>query len=354
MSPNRPSPLSRRDFLHDTALLAGAVIGGGAALAAETPAVNDDRLPRRVLGRTNLDVTCLTLGSAPCGIAPAVSVQEVARIVNLAIDEGINFIDTAPKYVKAEEGVGLALGPRRKEIYLATKVWCDTIPDAEKSLANSFKTLKTDYVDVLYFHQLGSRELKSARTAEGVFTWLLAQKKAGKCRFVGISGHNLPGRFPQFLDSGEVDVLLTVVNYVDRHTYQFEEHVLPLAQKHQVGIVAMKVYGGPDPKTGSWNEPTAKPLIGEDQLQLAVRYTLSTPGVVTANIGVHTVEQLKQNIQLVKRFQPLNAEERQLLVQRGQELAAKWGPHFGPVQEENQVGVSDRLGRRAEWDVEHG
>ena len=187
--------------------------------------------------------------------------SEVARIVNVAIDEGINFIDTAPKYGKAEEGIGLALGRRRREIYLATKVWADTVGDAEKSLANSLRTLKTDYVDVLYFHHLGDRDVQKARTPEGVFTWLLAQKKAGKCRFVGVSGHNLPGRFPTFLESGDVDVVLTVVNFVDRHTYHFEEQVLPIAEKRNVGIVAMKVFGGPDAKTGSWGNPKAKTMI---------------------------------------------------------------------------------------------
>jgi len=169
-----------------------------------------------------------------------------------------------------------------------------------------------------------------------------------------ISGHNLPDRFPEFLETGEVDVLLTIVNYVDRFTYTFEEKILPLAQKHDVGIVAMKVFGGPDPKTGSWHDPKAKPLVGEDHVELAIRYALSTPGVVTVNLGVHTLEQLRQNIQIVRRFQPLTDDERAKLLKRGQELAAVWGPHFGPVTEEQRVGMLDPASHSPTFDVEHG
>lgn len=330
MSKTKDHDLSRRRFLHQAGALA---VGAATANAAGIEALKPAELPRRVLGRTGLEVTCMTFGSAPCGISKEVPVSEVSRITNLAIDEGINFIDTAPRYGKAEEGIGLALGRRRKQIYLASKIWADSIADAEKALAGTLKNLKTDYLDVLYFHHLGDRDVRKARLADGVFTWLLKQKKAGVCRFVGLSGHNLPGRFAPFLERGDVDVILVVVNFVDRHTYRFEESVLPVARKHNVGIVAMKVFGGPDPNTGSWNSPKAKPLVGVDNLEKAIRYALSTPGVVTANLGVHSAEQLRQNVQWIKRFRPLSTEEMQALVKCGQELAVQWGPHFGPVSE---------------------
>lgn len=330
MSNRASSRISRRNFVQTASLAASAAALGTAVKAL--PAATEP-LSRRVLGRTKLEVTAMTLGAAPCGIARDVTVEEVSQIVNLAIDLGINFIDTAPKYGKSEEGIGRALGARRKEIHLATKVWADTVAEAEQSLSNSLKTLKTDYVDVLYFHHLGERLLDKARTPEGVFTWLLKQKQAGKCRFVGISGHNLPARFASFIESGDVDVILIAMNYVDRHTYNFEEKVLPLARKHQVGVVAMKVFGAPDPKTGSWDTRQAKPMVGEANLELAIRYALSLNGVATVNLGVHTAEQLRQDVQLVKRFRPLSADEERSALAKGKELAAAWGPHFGPTTE---------------------
>jgi predicted aldo/keto reductase-like oxidoreductase len=274
----------------------------------------------------------MTLGAAPSGIAKDVSLDEIGQIVNLALDLGINSIDTAPVYGKSEEGIGRALGARRKEIHLATKVWADTISDAEKSLSNSLKTLKTDYVDILYFHNLGERLVDRARDPDGVFTWLLKQKQAGKCRFVGISGHNLPQRFPPFLQTGEVDVVLLPVNFVDRYTYGFREKVLPIARQHEVGIVAMKVFGGPNPDTGSWGTRHAQPMVGVENVKRAIRYALAVPGVATANLGVHTAEQLRENVETVKHFHPLSSDEQRELEKQGREFAAEWGPHFGPAE----------------------
>jgi len=329
---NDPAKVTRRSFVRAAGMAAGAAaLGANVEPVPAQTASTEASLARRVLGKTRLPVTTMTLGAAPCGIAADVSLEEVSQIVNLAIDLGINFIDTAPKYGKSEEGIGKALGTRRKEIFLATKVWADDLAEAEKSFSNSLKTLKTDHVDVLYFHHLGDRLVDRARNPDGVFTWLLKQKQAGKCRFVGLSGHNLPGRFLPFLESGDVDVILVAINFVDRHTYDFEEKVLPLARKHDVGVVAMKVFGGPDPKSGSWGTRKAKPMVGEQHIELAIRYALSVPGVATANLGVHTAEQLRHNVELVKRYRALSADEQAAVLKQGKEAATQWGAHFGPV-----------------------
>jgi len=128
--------------------------------------------------------------------------------------------------------------------------------------------------------------------------------------------------------------MLAAVNFGDRHTYNFEEKVLPVARKHEVGVIAMKVFGAPSPKTGSWGNPKAKPNVGEENMEMAIRYALSLPGVASANLGVHTVEQLRQNVEMVKRFEPLSAEEDERLSELGKKLALDWGEHFGPVSEE--------------------
>jgi aryl-alcohol dehydrogenase-like predicted oxidoreductase len=312
-------------------------LGGGLALGARINALAaqtspaDGTLPRRILGRTGLEVTAMTLGAAPCGIADDVSLEEVGQIVNLAIESGLNFIDTSPVYGKSEEAIGRSLGTRRSEIILATKVMADTVSEAEASFSRSLKTLRTDYVDVLYFHHLGDRRVAVARDPDGVFTWLLKQKQAGKCRFVGISGHNRPARFLPFLEHDDVDVILVALNFADRHTYNFEGLVLPVARKHNTGVVAMKVFGAPDEKTGSWGTRHAKPRVGVENVERAIRYALGVPGVATANLGVHTAEQLRQNIQYVARYRPLSADEDQALLRQGREMAAEWGPHLGPV-----------------------
>jgi aryl-alcohol dehydrogenase-like predicted oxidoreductase len=192
--------ISRRIFVQQTGILAGGTIlaasAGSALSGAEQPASGG--LPQQVLGKTGVSVTRLTLGTAPCGFTKPSNPKNVADCVNAAIDLGVTAIDTAPAYAVAEEGVGLGLGKRRTEVFLSTKVLADTIADAEKSFSKSLRLLKTDCVDLVYFHQVGDRKVDIAMEPDGVYTWLLKQKKAGKARFVGISGHNRPGRFRRF------------------------------------------------------------------------------------------------------------------------------------------------------------
>jgi predicted aldo/keto reductase-like oxidoreductase len=319
---------SRRDFLCQTGYLAGALaLGAAKNSAAAEPASAAQGWPTRVLGRTGIPVTTMTLGTAPCGLSKHVSVDQIAGIIQEALDLGITSIDTAPKYIKSEEGIGKALGRRRKDVFLATKVWADTIAEAEESFSSSLRLLRTDHVDLVYYHSVGHRQVEGARGEDGVFTWLLKQKQAGKFRFLGISGHHMPGRFNAFLESGDVDVLLTVVNIADRYTYRFEEEVLPVARKHNVGIVAMKVFGGA--KKMDYNDRT--PQLDVQHLELAVRYALGVPGVTTVNLGVYDTEQLRKNVEMVKNYRPLEADQQTLLAKLGRELAAAWGPHFGPV-----------------------
>ena len=333
MSEEKPSHISRRGFIQRApaaALAAGAV----SAMTAETPAAQPDLpMPRRVLGRTNLEVTQMTLGTAPCGMAKAITPDQVGEIVKEALDLGVNYIDTAPGYGNAEEGIGPALGKRRKQIILATKLFTDSVEDAEKMFSGSLKNLKTDYVDLLYFHQLGIRDIKKAREPDGVFTWILKQKKARKCRFVGVTCHSRPGRIAAFLETGLVDVLMMPLNFVDDYIYGYEKDVLPVARKHNVGVVAMKVFAGPSVKSGSWQNPDAKPNVGVENVEMAVRYALSIPGVATANMGVHNIEQVRQNAKYAAAFKPLSDGEREKLAKLGKQIADKLGEHLGPVAE---------------------
>lgn len=335
-SPER-SNISRRTFVHRSGLFAGGMLCGSSVLnsasqsAQASPVVTmtADPLPRRVLGRTEQSLTTITLGTAPCGMCPEIPPPEIAKIVNAAIDLGINSIDTAPAYEQSEEGIGLALGNRRKEVFLATKVMADDVDKAEASLSKSFELTKTDWFDLVYYHSVGDRDIERGMASGGVFDWLIKQKKAGKIRFLGISGHHRPRKFIPLLETGEVDVLLPVVNFVDRYTYNFEEIVLPVARQHNVGIVAMKVFGGA--RNSGYKDPQSPPQMDVAHLEKAVRYALGLPGVCTLNLGVHNINQLKQNIELVKQSAELTREEQQELARMGRRLARDWGEHFGPV-----------------------
>ena len=275
MSRYETSSVSRRTFVQQSSLLASGMLVGSSALCRGAaagpvdlpPASPAEPLAQRVLGRTGVSVTTMTLGTAPCGLCPKIPPAEIAKIVTAAVDLGINAIDTAPAYVKSEEAIGMALGARRKDIFLSSKVLADTVEEAQASLDKSFQLLKTDWIDLVYYHSVGDHDVEQAIQPGGVFDWLLKQKKAGRFRFVGISGHHRPQRFVPLLETGEVDVLLTLVNFVDRYTYGFEDKVLPVARKHNVGIVAMKVFGGARKSSGSYENPDAPPEMDVAHLQ---------------------------------------------------------------------------------------
>lgn len=76
---------------------------------------------------------------------------------------------------------------------------------------------------------------------------------------------------------------------------------------------------------------TGAAVVGVNYIDLAIRYGLDLPGVATANLGVHTIEQFRQNLAVVRRFQPLSDAEQERLATVGRQFAKEWGPHFGPV-----------------------
>ena len=230
--------VSRRRFVRNTSMAVGGTLLGSVSHA--TASAGSDEIPRRILGRTNESVTTLGLGTSANGQSSSFTDRDVAAHVLAGLEAGIRFIDGGHAYGagKAERGIGMVLPPFRKEVFLTTKVRTTTIPDCEKSFATTLKDTKTDYVDLLYLHNVGDRPrsvIDGALDPEGILTWVVKQKKLGKARFVGISGHNLPHRFLPLIRSGLVDVLMVPVNFVLCHVYGFEDQVLPAAPRTEYG-----------------------------------------------------------------------------------------------------------------------
>ena len=104
----------------------------------------------------------------------------------------------------------------------------------------------------------------------------------------------------------------------------------------------MKVFCGPalkkDGKSSSrWEDPKNQANVGVENVEMAIRYGLSVPGVSTVNLGVHNVEQVRQNVKHAAAFKPLSDGERKKLARLGKKLSAKWGPQYGPVAEKKKA-----------------
>jgi predicted aldo/keto reductase-like oxidoreductase len=273
----------------------------------------------------------LGFGTAPAG--KRLNIKAAVQLYESALNQGITYFDTAPEfagYGKAQIQLGQLLKGRRKEVFLVTKCFEPRGEAALKLLQQSLKELQTDYADLVFVHSLGADKMdpRVVFSRQGTYPALLKAKELGLTRFVGLSGHNRPHRFAEAIQRYEVDALLNVSNFVDRHTYNFEQRVWALAAPRQIGLIGMKVYGG---QSRSLLAGLSNRVMPPSQLDLAFRYALSQPQIACAVIGMATPQELKENLARARRFTPLGGQESTQLTIIGQRLAKIWGPHFGAV-----------------------
>jgi predicted aldo/keto reductase-like oxidoreductase len=335
---NEGARVSRRRFVVDGGLIvAGAALGLSPrrrAAAQETPGEKTPEIPRKVLGRTGIEVSILGLGTALLGHQND-NKPEIPKLVGVfseALDRGINYVDTARMYGGAEPALKEVLRGRREKVVVATKVWAETAAEAEKLFHESLQTMALEHVDILHLHSAGDKDMDKVLGKGGSWEFLQKAKAAGKTRFLGMTGHSRPANFLRLLETGEVDVLMVALNFVDRHIYGFEDKVLPAARKQKTGILAMKVYGGV--KGGFRNYPSRTPHPSQmDAAHHArsVAYAKSLEGVTGMVIGVHSREQLLENIQRAVETPPLSPAEFAKLCEEGKGIAAGWQPRFGPA-----------------------
>ena len=318
------SHITRRGFLR------GVVAGAGVVALPCFGGEAQGPLATRILGRTNQKVPILGLGTAPLGEGP-VGVEEGIKVFSEAIDRGLTYVDTARIYGNAEEILGHVIPKRRDKLFVVTKVSTDNGAKAEESLEDSMRRLKTDHLDLVHIHSIGSKNLDRVLSKDGVLEYLLKQKESGKIRFIGISGHNRPGNFVRMLGTDQIDVLMGVINYADRNIYDFESKVLPEAIKRNVGCIAMKVYVGI--KGGFRNH--RKGYVGcvtePARMPQALAYALDLKGVHAAVIGPYTLEQAIQNVEIARKYKPLTEKQRVELLKVGKDIAQEIGPRYGPV-----------------------
>ncbi len=320
--------IKRREFLKKA-----GYAGVGFALAfvpRRTVADSGGPLPTRILGRTNQRVSVLGLGTAPVGEGPP-DVQEGIRIFSEAIDRGVTYVDTARIYGNAEEILGHIIPKQRDKLFVVSKVSADNATRAEQHLTESLRQLKTDYLDLVHIHSVGSKNIDRVLAKDGSLEYLLKQKEKGIVRFIGISGHNRPPNFIRMLQTDQIDVVMCVMNHADRNIYDFESTVLAEARKRHVGCAAMKVYAGI--KGGFRNHRNGYVGCATEPAYLphAMAYALDLEGVSVAVVGPYTVDQAIQNVQFARQYKPLPKEQRATILKYGRKLAETLGPRYGPV-----------------------
>ncbi|MDN5214104.1 aldo/keto reductase [Fulvivirgaceae bacterium BMA12] len=264
----------------------------------------------RTLGNTDLKISEISFGCMSLGH----NQQENDRIINYAIDHGINFFDTADLYQKGlnEQSVGKAIKSKRKDIVLSSKVgnvWNDDGQswhwDASKKhimqgIEGSLSRLQTDYIDLYQLHG-GTIDDPIDETIEA-FERL---KQQGKIKYYGISSIR-PNVIREYVKRSNIVSVMMQYSLLDRRP---EEAALELLKSNQISVLARGslakglLAGKPpatylDHTTEAVNQMQGELLkiagAEENGYNAALQFVLNNPAVASAVVGLRTMEQLQQ------------------------------------------------------------
>jgi len=242
MEPTDAGRCSRRDFLKAAALSTAAIaIDARFAQAGETmkpTSSNQPVLPRRPYGRNGIQLSIIGMG----GIVVMNAEQAHAnRIVAEFVERGVNYFDVAPSYGNAEEKLGPALEPYRKDCFLACKTTQRTGTGAAAELQRSLATLRTDYFDLYQLHAVTDvgKDIDTVFTKGGAMETFIAAKKSGQVRHLGFSAHSVEAALTA-MDRYDFDSILFPVNFANYHVGNFGPQMMARAQDKGLSRLALK------------------------------------------------------------------------------------------------------------------
>ena len=279
----------------------------------------------RRLGRTDLLVSEIALGTVELGTDYGIrtgqtsnqpSEHDASRLLNRALDLGVNFIDTAAAYGTSEETIGQALCSRRDEYILATKSmhWSDkglSVTEVRARVAasidQSLRRLQTDRIDLIQIHGREVPSLETLMVEEGdVYEVLDRARQAGKVRHIGYSSYGEEASL-KVLAHGGWDTLQTAYNIFDQRN---TSRVIPNAKAHDVGlIIRSALLKGALTDKAAHLPAHLKPLVERTRTlkefltdtvpsipQLALRFVLSNQDISTIIVGADTIPYLEEAV----------------------------------------------------------
>ena len=292
------------------------------------------------LGNTGLKVSRLGAGLAEIGEQLTLGDVAVAgRVLNAALDSGINFLDTAACYGISEELIGRTIAHRRSEYVLATKCghvtggytgqpW--TAQTVRDSIDRSLTRMKTDHLDLVQLHSCDVAVLERGDVIQA----LMEAREAGKTRFIGCSGDNEAAKWA--IESGLFDTLQTSFNLVEQHA---RTRLFRLAEDKGMGIITKRpiangVWGAERSPRSYADEYFRRaqvmsqmgPIPGapDDRILLAMGFVLAHPEVDTAIVGTRNPSHTLANIAMVENQLPIPTEAVEELHRRFDQVGQGW------------------------------
>jgi predicted aldo/keto reductase-like oxidoreductase len=316
--------MKRRSFF-------GGAFAGLTALSVNGRAsrIKPGDVPKRTFGKTGEKLS--VIGQAG-GRFPLCTFEEAKAVTRRAYELGLNYFDNAHSYWNGRSEVvyGEALADVRKEVFLTTKSVQRTRKGAEEELHTSLKRLKTDYLDLWQIHSVKSTEdLKKIFAPGGAIEAFEAAKKAGKCRFIGFTGHHDPEAHLEMLGLyKEFDTILMPLNPADPAYLSFEQKVLPAAQKQGLGIQGMKSLAN------------AK-LLQSMSVKQCLTYVLSLP-IHCLAVGCTTLGQIEDDVRITQKFAAYGEKEMAAMRKKGAELS---GPDLEDWKRDTRTAMEGRRTR---------
>ncbi len=227
------------------------------------------------------------------------------KLVMHAIENGINYFDTAYIYPGNEEALGEVINKNkcREKIYIATKLQHFQIKktqDFEKCFNEQLKRLKTDYVDYYLMHMLPDTEVWEKLKRLGVVEWLEAKKQSGQIKHVGFSYHGNTEIFKALIDSYDWEMCQIQYNYMDEHSQAGREGLLYAYEKGIPVMIMEPLRGGRlvnDLPAKAINlfekaEPKRSPA------EWALRWLWNQKEVSVVLSGMNSMDMLEENIRI--------------------------------------------------------
>jgi predicted aldo/keto reductase-like oxidoreductase len=294
------------------------VLRGGTATLLATEGLAADAVQTRPLGRTGVRVPIIAMG---CGESWWRAINDEGKAIealNLALDLGITYLDTGQTYGRgiSESWLGKGIGPRRKQIFISTKITTRNGEDALRETERSLERLQTTHLDLVHIHNLAEDEDLAAIERKGGLLDVVHKLRDRKiARFIGITSHTHPTTLKTAIERHDFDCVQMALNAAmqgyfeansSRPGHSFESIALPAAKKKGMGVIAMKVTG----RTALVGDPPQKAAASE-----LIRYALSLP-VSVAVVGMANHAHIRENAALARAFRPLPEAQMKTLAGR--------------------------------------
>ena len=260
--------------------------------------------------------------------------EQINRLIDYAIEHGVNLFDTSPAYCqgKSEEALGKALSRHKRSEYLvSTKLSNFANNTRESSMAmyqNSFRQLQVDYIDYYLLHGIGSKQQMQSRYIDnGMLDFLVGEREAGRIRNLGFSFHGDREGFDYLLtlnDTYHWDFILIQHNYVDwKHATQMNsmnqnsEYTYTELEKRNIPVLVMEpLLGG---RLANLNDH-ATALLKQREPDASVaswafRFAGSQPRILSVLSGMTYMEHLQDNVKTYSPLKPLSDDDKRLLSQ---------------------------------------